>query len=367
MANNTTGKGGTHAATLTRRALTALIAICLATIGLAASAPPSAAAADMTLDQFVATYDGKYLDVDGVPAGNPYQCVDVFKQYDRRVIGGDGPPTGGDGGAHEYWDSFTSNLASRYEKVDRSQPALRGDVAVWAKSLPGSYGYGHVAIVLEASTSDSSSLRVIQQNPGTTRIGTQSKAHLLGYLRPKNHPGPGFSGSEIAFQANTTHLWTVGEDARGNWGLGMMAGTSPSIAVLPTGGYLVAFQANTGNLWVVGAGGASGPGDTKYGMARGTSPSITALAGGGWEVAFQANTGSLWAVGSHHVGDMHAGMASGTSPTIAGLRTGGYMIAFQANTGNLWVVGAAGASGPGDTKNGMARGTSPSITALPGG
>jgi hypothetical protein len=59
-------------------------------------------------------------------------------------------------------------------------------------------------------------------------------------------------GYVVAFQANTGNLWTVGADNRGDWGLGMMAGTSPSIAVLPGGGYEVAFQANTGNLWTVG-------------------------------------------------------------------------------------------------------------------
>ncbi|MFT4294645.1 MAG: CHAP domain-containing protein [Micropruina sp.] len=207
MANNMMRKSGTHAAALTRRALTALIAACLSMIGLAASAPQSAAAADMTLDQFVATYDGKYLDVDGVPAGNPYQCVDVFKQYDRRVIGGDGPPTGGDGGAHEYWDSFTSNLASRYLKIDRSQSAVRGDVAVWARNLPGSGGYGHVAIVLSDSPAGSSSLYVLTQNPGATKRANISKNYLLGYLRPRNLPGSAVSdGSLVDYRGNVYRI-----------------------------------------------------------------------------------------------------------------------------------------------------------------
>jgi hypothetical protein len=34
---------------------------------------------------------------------------------------------------------------------------------------------------------------------------------------------------EVAFQANTGSLWTVGEDPHGAWGLGMMNGTSPTI------------------------------------------------------------------------------------------------------------------------------------------
>jgi len=81
-----------------------------------------------------------------------------------------------------------------------------------------------------------------------------------------------------------------------------------------TGSYEVAFQANTGNLWTVGS---DNHGDTKLGMMAGTSPSIAAV-GGSYEVAFQANTGNLWTVGSDNHGDWNLGMRAGTSPSIAG-------------------------------------------------
>jgi hypothetical protein len=181
-------------------------------------------------------------------------------------------------------------------------------------------------------------------------------------------PGPippvlptGSAGCEVAFQANTTNLWSVGADNHGDWRLGMMPGTSPSIAALPGGGYVVAFQANTGNLWTVGA---DNRGDWGLGMMAGTSPRIAALPGGGYEVAFQANTGNLWTVGADNHGDWGLGMMAGTSPSIAALPGGGYVVAFQANTGNLWTVGA---DNHGDWGLGMMAGTSPSIAALPGG
>jgi hypothetical protein len=171
----------------------------------------------------------------------------------------------------------------------------------------------------------------------------------------------GTSAYEVAFQANTANLWSVGWDPKGDWALGLMEGTSPSITRLSGGGYQVAFQANTGNLWVVGS---QGGGDTGYGMMRGTSPAIAGLANGGYEVAFQANTGNLWTVGSDPRGDWKLGMMGGTSPAITALPGGGYEVAFQANTGNLWTVG----SDPrGDWKLGMMGGTSPAIIALPGG
>jgi hypothetical protein len=173
--------------------------------------------------------------------------------------------------------------------------------------------------------------------------------------------GGGSASYEAAFQANTSSLWSVGADNHGAWGLGMMAGTSPSVANLMTGGYEMAFQANTGSLWTVGA---DNHNSWNLGMMPGTSPSITALANGGYEVAFQANTGSLWTVGSAGNTNWGLGMMKGTSPSITGLRNGGFEVAFQANTGSLWTVGS---DNHGSWSLGMMSGTSPSIAALANG
>jgi hypothetical protein len=168
--------------------------------------------------------------------------------------------------------------------------------------------------------------------------------------------------TEIAFQANTTSLWTVGTGNHGAWNLGMMKGTSPSVSDLTTGGYEVAFQANTGDLWTVGA---STHGSWGLGVMAGTSPSIAGLSTGGYEVAFQASTGSLYAVGAHNAGSLGLGMMKGTSPAVAAQPGGGYVIAFQANTGDLYVDSSA--SGAKNLELGMMAGTSPAIAELPGG
>ncbi|MBV9600097.1 MAG: hypothetical protein JOZ87_25010 [Chloroflexi bacterium] len=124
-----------------------------------------------------------------------------------------------------------------------------------------------------------------------------------------------FSGVEAAFQANTGNLWIVGTDNRNDMGLGMMAGTSPSIAALPGGGWQAAFQANTGNLWIIGTDNRN---DMGLGMMAGTSPSIAALPGGGWQAAFQANTGNLWIIGAgSEGGNTDLGMLLHSSPRIA--------------------------------------------------
>jgi hypothetical protein len=169
-------------------------------------------------------------------------------------------------------------------------------------------------------------------------------------------PAPAIDAA-VAFQANTGILWVVGPGGPGATGLGMAAGTSPSIARLAGGGFQAAFQANTGHLWVTGS---AGTGDTGLGMAANTSPSITAL-GGSYQVAFQASTTHLWVTGAAGTADTGLGMAANTSPSISQLVTGGYQVAFQANTAHLWVTGSAGT---GDTGLGMAANTSPSITGL---
>ena len=178
---------------------------------------------------------------------------------------------------------------------------------------------------------------------------------------PAQSGDPTCGAFELAFQANTSSLWTVGADNHGAWGLGMMAGTSPSIVNLANGGYEVAFQANTGNLWTAGSAGTR---DWGLGMMAGSSPAITALPGGGYVVAFEANTTNLWTAGTDGVRDWGLGMMSGTSPAIATLGNGNYEIAFQANTSSLWTVGS---DNHGAWGLGMMAGSSPAITALPGG
>ena len=157
---------------------------------------------------------------------------------------------------------------------------------------------------------------------------------------------------EIGFQASSGDLWTWTIDNPGsNTGMGMMAGTSPSVAPSAAdANHEIAFQANTGYLWTTGAG---GQGPTPFGMMAGTSPSIS-----GSEIAFQANGGDLW-TNSSLDGDTGMGMMAGTSPSLVASH-----VAFQANTGALWGdLGVVEGVGAVTDVNFMATGTSPSINA----
>jgi hypothetical protein len=159
-------------------------------------------------------------------------------------------------------------------------------------------------------------------------------------------------------------IYVSGGPSSYNWGFGMMAGTSPSIASLPNGSFEIAFQANTGYLWTVGE---DNHDSWNLGMKAGTSPSIAGFSGGGYTVAFQANTGLLYTAYTSNRGtdpgdyDWGLGMRAGTSPSLTSLPSGsnlGYEIEFQANTGHLWTVGS---NDHDDWGLSMAPDTSPSL------
>ena len=173
-------------------------------------------------------------------------------------------------------------------------------------------------------------------------------------------------GFEVAFQANTGDLYTYSStgNSHTNTNLGMAAGTSPSIAYSPTAGFEVAFQANTGHLYTYDPGNNASV-NANLGVAAGTSPSI-ASNGSGFEVAFQANTGHLYTYdpGNNASVNANLGVASGTSPSIAS-NGSGFEVAFQANTGHLYTYNP-GNNASVNANLGVASGTSPSIASSSG-
>ena len=173
----------------------------------------------------------------------------------------------------------------------------------------------------------------------------------------------------VSFQANSGEMYTyVGSPYEVvNTTEGMMPGTSPSIAAMPSGGYEIAFQANSGELYTY----STSPYkvvNTTEGMKPGTSPSIVATPGGGFEIAFQANSGELYTYSPapYKVSNTTEGMKPGTSPSVAVAPSGEVEIAFQANSGELYTY-VASPYKVNNTTEGMMAGTSPSIAATPGG
>jgi len=78
---------------------------------------------------------------------------------------------------------------------------------------------------------------------------------------------------EVAIQANTGDLYTYNSNGTSQHvTLGMMAGTSPSIAPLSNASFEVAIQANTGDLYTYNSTGTSQ--HVTLDMKARTSPSL---------------------------------------------------------------------------------------------
>ena len=92
--------------------------------------------------------------------------------------------------------------------------------------------------------------------------GTSPAVNDVGFV------GDGHTG-EVAFQGSNGDLWITGSHGTGDAHLKMMPGTSPSI----DDGGEVAFQGNNGDLWIWKLG--SSAVDLGLGMMAGTSPSIS--------------------------------------------------------------------------------------------
>jgi hypothetical protein len=250
-------------------------------------------------------------------AGNVVNQV-LAANHTGAVVGGYGSPGGAYYGAYADAGGVLVDTAA-------GQP---GDLVQFInaaqKNSDNPSGFLHTAIIVATtSTPDTYVLRDSNWNwsgkvsQHTLNIASWARSNgVSAYVwRFGTIAAPIAARYEIAFQANTGSLWTVGGDPHGSWGAGMMAGTSPAITALPSGGYQVAFQANTGHLWTVGA---QGSGDLGYGMMSGTSPAIAPVSGG-YEIAFQANTGHLWSAGALGTGDDGYGMLGSTSPSTVGI------------------------------------------------
>jgi surface antigen len=296
------------------------------------------------------------------PPADYYQCVELVERFLR--VEGFGPAIPGN--ANQLYANAPSSSYDHHLNGSGYLP-VPGDIVVF-----GGGAFGHVAIVDQVTPG---AVGVVEQNASPTgrstltlhgsTIGGEYRMSVIGVLHAKadmTHPEPPSPASnswQVAWNAG--ELWTTGADVKGSFGLGVAAGTSPSIATLTTGGWEAAFRASDGHLWVVGA---DDKGDMDLGVAPGTSPSIAALAGGGWEVAFHASGGGLWVVGKDDRGDMQLGMAAGTSPSITGLANGSWEAAWNAGS-DLWVTGPTDVRG--DMGVNVAAGTSPSIASLGNG
>ncbi|MFV0315499.1 MAG: CHAP domain-containing protein [Microthrixaceae bacterium] len=136
--------------------------------------------------------DGHYVDRDGYPPEQPYQCHDVWLAYLTDILGGqlgDGHAPGVEGFTYEVWRAFPHHrpeLRHLLTKHPGSRGIMPGDVVFWP---PGSnnHPWSHVVVALSAEDSWGT-IECLSQNPGPAQITRLSTHQVAGYLRPRTDP-----------------------------------------------------------------------------------------------------------------------------------------------------------------------------------
>ena len=99
----------------------------------------------MTIDQFIQTYNGRAVDVDGAYGG---QCWDLWSRYAQDVAG---VPQSATNTVNGYagsvytstWDQQPA-LRDKFDRLPAGTVPRKGDVAFWGNAL--ATPYTHVAI-----------------------------------------------------------------------------------------------------------------------------------------------------------------------------------------------------------------------------
>lgn len=133
----------------------------------------------MTLDEFIKNYEGKQIDYDGAYGS---QCVDVFRQYAKEVLGIK-EHTGAVDGAKDLFLKFNEMpLMQKYYK--KAYTPQKGDIVIFGENKTNKYG--HVAIVIYATNR---SIVVFEQDGFNQSKGAYISiwdySRVLGFLRRK--------------------------------------------------------------------------------------------------------------------------------------------------------------------------------------
>ena len=134
----------------------------------------------MNLDDFIEKYDGEYLDWDGYPPDDPYQCFDLFRFYVHEVWNLPQFPPTGDQGAKVIYDA----VDNQYIKVDNTPQGVpqKGDVVIYDGRAGG--GFGHVSIFISGDTNNFLCFEQNRPTGSPCHVGESSYAAVRGWFRP---------------------------------------------------------------------------------------------------------------------------------------------------------------------------------------
>lgn len=135
----------------------------------------------MTLNEFISEYEGKTV---GYPTNDQYkgECLSLVKWYIKKCFNIDPPPSGCNA-ARCYWSIFPNPLGTVFKKVAETPDLIPepGWIAVWDENAGA--GFGHIAIVLEATINKFTSLDQNWNSKSAQRTGHYYK-NIYGYLAP---------------------------------------------------------------------------------------------------------------------------------------------------------------------------------------
>lgn len=136
----------------------------------------------MTIQSFFDAYEGLWIESTSIgDSGSRDQCVDLWRVYNLRVIGGPNVT----GNAVDYWTNFPTDFYDKIPNTPTGVPKL-GDVMIWGTN----YGtWGHIAVCTDIA--DTKGFTSFDQNdPGKSPCHYQPHNYtgVLGWLRPRNLP-----------------------------------------------------------------------------------------------------------------------------------------------------------------------------------
>jgi hypothetical protein len=139
----------------------------------------------MDYDGFIARYQGKSIDFDGLYGP---QCVDSVAQYCVE----NGKPVAW-ANAKDWWQHPALTPAFDFIANDpnnATQLPSRGDIIIWNGNVPGSQGYGHIAIWDMVTPSGFQSLDQNWAGQTVHFVPNHSWSWVIGWMHPKEAPKP---------------------------------------------------------------------------------------------------------------------------------------------------------------------------------
>lgn len=135
----------------------------------------------MTARDFFDTFEGLWVETNkGMDTSTLDQCVDLWRAYNQKVIGGPFMT----GNATDFWMNYPTDFYDKIPNASISDVPQLGDVIIWGTKYSK---FGHIAICTDiANTKTFTSFD--QNDPTGTPCHYQPHTYtgVLGWLRPKN-------------------------------------------------------------------------------------------------------------------------------------------------------------------------------------